>query len=340
MTSLAYGLRSRIELRVAKPAAVLALACAALAVGVLASAMLGAAPVPLAQMSAAVRDAAHPLHGVLWNVRIPRILAGAAVGASLAVAGALLQTVVRNPLADPGLLGVSAGAGLGALLAILVFPSAGASVAVFAFVGGVATIGVLLALAWNGSRTAGPLRLVLSGVALQAVLFAAIALLMFTFADRAPSFVGFMVGSLAGSGWSDVTLAAVPCALGIALAASSTRTLDLLLLDDAAAASVGLPVRSARFAISCLSALLAAAAVSVAGLVGFVGLVVPNAVRLLVGPEHRRLLPCSIALGAALVVVADLAARMALAPLELPVGALLSLLGGPYFLFVLWRKLP
>jgi iron complex transport system permease protein len=181
---------------------------------------------------------------------------------------------------------------------------------------------------------------VLSGVALQALFFALIALVTFFFADRAPAFASFVVGSLNGLGWSDAALVAAPAALGIALALAFVRSWNALLLDDAAAAGVGLAVRRARLGASAIAALLAAGAVSVAGLVGFVGLVVPNAIRLLVGPDHRALIPLCALGGAALVVASDAAARTATAPLELPVGALLALLGAPYFLWLLWWKLP
>ena len=184
------------------------------------------------------------------------------------------------------------------------------------------------------------LRLVLSGVAFQALAFATTSLLIFIFADRAPAFVAFVVGSLNGVGWRDVAIVVVPTAAGLTLAFAAVRHMNVLLLDDDTAGGLGMRVRRARLGLSCISALLAAGAVSVAGLVGFVGLVVPNGVRLLVGPDHRVLLPLCVLAGATLVILSDAVARTALAPLELPVGALLALIGGPYFLFLLWRKLP
>jgi iron complex transport system permease protein len=300
----------------------------------------GAVALAPLDIPASLADPAHPLHRVVWDVRLPRVVCGAAVGASLAVSGALLQTVVRNPLADPGVLGVTAGAGVGALLAILLFPERSALVPWVAFAGGLASIAVILALSWTRAGGGGALRIVLSGVALQSILFAVITLLIFAFADRAPAFVTFLVGSLNGLGWADAKRLAAPTLAGLAAAWLAARPLDVLLLDDGSAGGLGLSVRRARLAASSLSALLAASAVSAAGLVGFVGLVVPNGVRLAVGPHHRVLLPASALAGAALVLAADALARTALAPLELPVGALLALVGGPYFLFLLWRRLP
>jgi iron complex transport system permease protein len=186
----------------------------------------------------------------------------------------------------------------------------------------------------------GPLKLVLSGVAIQALLFAVVALVTFLHPDRAPAFVAFTVGSFHGAGWPEVRLLLAPAAAGLALAVAGSRNLDALLLDDGSAAAVGLGVARTRLAAAGLAALLAAAAVSVAGLVSFVGLVVPNAVRVLSGPGHLRLLPLTALGGALLAVVADLAARTLFAPIELPVGAVLALAGGPYFLYLVWRRVP
>ncbi len=315
-----------------------ALVGAGLAASVLVASGLGAAGVPWTELPRALADPSHPAHVVLWQIRIPRIVAGALVGAALATAGTLLQAIVRNPLADPQIMGVTAGAGLGGLVGMLLLPAYRHAVPGLAFVGGLVAMGLVLAVAWTGRGFVVPLRIMLSGVAVQALLFSAVALLTYAFADRAPAFIGFTLGSLAGVGWSDVRLAVVPTVLGIVLALASTRALNLLLLDDASASGIGLNVEGARLGAACVAALLAAGAVSVAGLVGFVGLVVPNAARLLAGPDHRVLLPLVVLGGAGLVVVADTGARTLAAPLELPVGALLALVGGPYFLVELWRR--
>jgi iron complex transport system permease protein len=312
---------------------------AALVASALLAARVGAVELSALDVLRAALDREHPLHAAIWDVRLPRVACGAAVGAALAVSGALLQAVVRNPLADPGIMGVTAGAGLAAITTIVLFPERAALVPAFAFAGGLGAVAVLLLLAWRRGSAVGPLRLVLSGVALQAVFIAGIALLTFAFADRAPAFAAFLVGSLGGLGWSDLVLVLGPTLVGLALALAAARPLNLLLFDDATAGGVGLAVRRARFGASSLAAFLAACAVSVAGLVGFVGLVVPNAVRVAAGPDHRVLLPLAALGGATLVLLADTVSRVALPPLELPVGALLALLGGPYFLWLLWRRL-
>lgn len=316
----------------------------ALAVAVLVSARLGPVSIPTAELWDALAREGHPLHVVLWQVRLPRVAAGALVGAALAVSGALLQTVVRNPLADPGLLGVNAGAGLAAVVALVLLPDLISSWALalpaLAFVGAFLAVAAILLASSGPGRRLGPLAIILSGVAIQAVLFSILALVTFFFADRAPAFVAFTVGSLNGAGWPEARLVAPLMAVGIAASLVARRPLNLLLLDEASAAGVGVDVPRVRLAACAVAALLAAAAVSVAGLVGFVGLVVPNWVRVVSGPDHRTLVPLSALGGAVLVVVADLLARTVASPLELPVGALLALVGGPYFLYVLWRALP
>ena len=340
MSSFVWQIRSRAAL-VLDPALAWTVV---FALGLIAAALLaatqGAVEIEFSELVRAVRDTAHPLHRVVWDVRLPRAVCAALVGMDLALAGTLLQTAVRNPLADPGVLGVTAGAGVGALCVILFFPAHSGLVPWAAFAGGLATIAAIIALVWSKAGQTGALRIVLTGVSLQAILFALIALLTFAFADRAPAFAAFMVGSLNGSGWSDAGRMLVPSLIGVVAIAASMRTLNVLLLDDGAAGGLGVSVLRARFLAACLAALLTAAAVSAAGLVGFVGLVVPNGLRLLVGPEHGALLPVTALGGAILVLLADTVARTSLAPLELPVGALLALVGGPYFLFILWKKLP
>jgi len=337
--SAARALRTRIELA-HEPSLWAALLGAGLLLAFAVALTLGAAAVPLAELPAALFDEGHPFHGVVAAIRLPRLVACAAVGAGLALAGALLQTVVRNELADPGLLGVTAGAGLAIVGGIILLPAFTLWLPLLGLGGGLMAVAVLLSFAAAGGSNADTLRIVLAGVALQAVFFAGIALLTFTFADRAPAFVAFTVGSLSGVGWHDLRLVAIPLAVGGAVALSLARPLDVLLLDEESAGSTGLDVRRARFVAAGAAALLAAGAVSVVGLVGFVGLVVPNALRLVVGPAHATLLPLSALGGALLLVVADTVARTVMAPLELPVGALLAALGGPYFLWLVGRNRP
>lgn len=297
----------------------------------------GAAHVPISELPAALVEESHPLHVVVHSVRLPRLVVAALVGSSLAVAGALLQTAVRNPLADPGLLGVSAGAALGVMSGLLFLPELPELMPLLGFAGGLGAMAVLLVASSGAPGRDHPLRLVLCGVALQSLFFAGVSVLTFLFAERAPSFVGFTLGSLNGVGWREAGIVALPAALGLLLAVAAIRHLDVMLLDEASAGGVGLKVRRARLGVACVGALLAAGAAAVAGLVGFVGLVVPNAVRLLVGPGHRTLLPLVALGGSAFVVLADTAARTVVAPIELPVGVPLACVGAPYFLHLVWR---
>ena len=299
----------------------------------------GAVKIPLGELLRALVDPDHPQHAVLFDVRLPRVVGAALVGASLACAGALMQAVVRNPLADPSLIGVSSFAGVAVIAVTVLHAGSTLALPLFAFAGASVALVVLVLSAWTRARTPAPQRIILSGIALQALGFGLIAILQFFFADRAPAFVAFVVGSLNGLSWHDVAIALAPTGLGIGLALLAIRTLNLLLFDDATAGGVGLSVRRARLAASGLSALLAAGAVSIAGLIAFVGLIVPNAIRLLTGPDHRVLLPLCALGGALLVLGADTIGRVAVAPLELPVGALLALIGGPYFLVLLRWKL-
>lgn len=297
----------------------------------------GAAKIPLAELGPALLEPGHPAHAVLGSVRLPRLVCAALVGASLAVAGALLQTAVRNPLADPGILGVGAGAALATLVGILFFPGRPELFPLLGLGGGLLAMGTLLVASGSAPGRDHPLRLVLCGVALQSFFFAGVSLLTFLFAERAPSFVSFTIGSLHGVGWREVWLISAPASIGVAAALAARRFLDVMLLDEGSASGVGLSVRNARLAVSSLGALLTAGAVAVAGLVGFVGLVVPNAVRLVVGPGHRALVPLCALAGSALVVLADTGARTLVAPVELPVGVPLACIGAPYFLYLVWK---
>lgn len=334
------ALRWRLRRAAARPAFWGLLLGVALPASALLSAGAGATRVPASQVLGAMLDPTHPFHAPLARVRLPRIVAAIEVGAALAVAGALMQTAVRNPLADAGLLGVSAGAGLAAILLLALRPEAARWLPLAAFVGSMGAVAILLGLAALAGARANALSLLLAGVALQAILFAGIAIVSFLYADQAPAFLQFTVGSLAATGWREVLWAFPALALGLAGAFALVRPLDLLLFDDASATSLGLSVDGVRLICAGLAALLAGAAVALGGLVGFVGLLVPNWMRLAVGSSHSRLLPLSALAGALLTVVADLVARTAVRPLELPVGAILAIVGGPYFLFLLFRRIP
>lgn len=283
-------------------------------------------------------------HIVMTQIRIPRMFAGLAVGGSLAVAGALMQGLFRNPLADPGLLGVSAGAGLGAISAIVLggmLPVAVASllgwylVPVAAFVGGWLAMLVLYAIATRQGRTSVATML-LAGLALAAIISAVSGLIIYRADDdqlRTLTFWG--MGSLAGAGWVKL-LACLPImAAAFAVAATLPRGLNALALGEAVAFHLGTDVQKIKRRAILSAAALAGASVALAGGIGFIGIVAPHLLRLVIGPDHRYLLPASAALGGTLLLGADMIARSVVAPAELPIGILTAMIGGPFFMWIL-----
>lgn len=276
-------------------------------------------------------------------IRFPRVLLAALVGAGLAVVGVSVQALVRNPLADPYLLGISSGASVGAAAAIVLGALSwlgSFAVAAGAFAGALAAVAVVLALAAEGGLLA-PLRLILTGVAVFSV-GNAITFLLVALADNreaARSVLFWLLGSVAGARWDALALPAVAlagCALHLL---ARSRALNALLAGDETAATLGVDVGRMRWELFGTATLLTAVLVSVAGAVGFVGLIVPHAVRWIVGVDHRRVLPIALVVGAAFGVLADVASRMIVAPQELPLGIVTALCGGPFFLVLMRRRL-
>jgi len=279
---------------------------------------------------------------IVWQVRLPRALLALLVGGHLAVAGVLLQGIMHNPLASPGIIGVTVGAALFATLAILGLPAAvglgflgQASLPAMAFIGALAATVLVYAMSYQPGLGTSPTRMILAGVAVTAMLGALQSFLAVYFADRIQGVVMWLAGSLNTRSWNHLPMI-WPCSiLGLGLAALIARPLNLLQLGDDSAHSLGVPVQRTRLLAIVAAALLTASAVCVAGVVGFVGLVVPHIVRTAVTTNHRALVPAAALGGAALVVWADAAARQLD---EAPVGVLTALLGGPYFVFLLYRR--
>ncbi len=282
----------------------------------------------------------HPQgEAVLWQVRFPRVVMGIVVGAALATAGAMMQGVFGNPLAEPGVVGVSSGAALAAATAIAFGVSVlGAwTIPVFAFVGGLVTTLLVYAMSRDGGRTE-VVTLVLTGIAVNAVASAGMAFVMFVADTQAREQIVFWtLGSLSGTRWLYVALAAPLCVIGCVGTLLLARQLDLLALGDRAARHVGVDVERLRMIAIVLVAVLTAAAVSFCGIIGFVGLVVPHLIRILLGPGHRLLVMASALGGAVLLVTADWFARTAVAYADLPIGMLTALVGGPFFFWLLRR---
>lgn len=274
------------------------------------------------------------------DVRLPRVLLAAVVGGALAVAGAIYQALFGNPLADPYILGVSSGAGLGATLAFVLSSALGLGalrwglVPGFAFVAGIATIALVAKLGSRKGRL-DPVSLLLAGVAISYTLAAITAFVMVLNNEQMSAIVYWNMGGLTRASWEYVAVTTPVALLGALMAWYVSRDLDLMLLGEVRAGHLGLDSRRfTKFALS-LATLLTASAVAVSGSLGFVGLMVPHMVRLRYGTAHSTLVPLSFLGGGALVVLADLVARTVLAPIEIPVGIVLAVLGGPFFVWLL-----
>ncbi|MGW6721622.1 FecCD family ABC transporter permease [Streptomyces sp. NPDC054995] len=319
----------------------------ALLAGCLLSAAIGAYNIPLGDVLSSVQhriglggqELDRVGESVLWNVRLPRVALALLVGASLGCAGALMQGVFGNPLAEPGVIGISAGAAVGAVASIALGLTffGNWTITVFAFIAGLITVLLVYTLSRSGGRTE-VVTLILTGIAVNAFAGALIGLFIF-FADNAQitQITFWQLGSLSQATWPKV-LAVLPCALaGLLIAPFYSRKLDLLALGERPARHLGVDVERLRIVLVLVVALLTAAAVAVAGIISFVGLLVPHLLRMANGPGHRFLVPGS-ALGGALVLVAgDLAARTVAAPAELPLGVLTALFGSPFFFWLLRR---
>lgn len=273
---------------------------------------------------------------ILLNIRLPRTIVAALVGMSLAVSGAILQGIMKNPLADPHIIGISSGAGLFGIFVLLSYPEAINFVTPISFVGAMGAAVVIYILAYKGGVR--PVRMILAGVAVSAFLGAGISAMLIFYSDRAQSALLFMVGGLSARSWPHVEIIFPYASLGVFLAFFGARTLNILQLGDESAKSLGVSVEKMRIVLTATAALLAASAVSVAGLLGFIGLIVPHAARLLIGSDFKKLIPASALLGAATLTIADTVARVAFSPTELPVGILTAILGAPFFLYLLRRE--
>lgn len=276
-------------------------------------------------------------HTIVWDLRLPRVLLAVLVGASLGVAGALLQGVTRNPLADPHILGLTAGGGLAAALAIRISQDVPAgALAPIAFGGSLAGAALLYGLSWRGGVS--PVRLALSGVAIGSLLTAAITMVLVTSNLGTQAALSFLAGGLFGRGWDEFYAVWPYMAVGLIAALLLSRNMNILTLGDEAAQSLGLGVERTRIFAIAAAAMLAGASVSVAGMVAFVGLVIPHLARFLTGDDHRSLIPLSAILGAALVVYADLLARVIDKPVEIPLGIVTAVAGAPFLLYLVrWR---
>jgi len=270
---------------------------------------------------------------IIWNIRLPRTMVSVLVGASLSLSGAIIQGVMRNSLASPSIIGVSSGAGFTALLILILFPQYYHLVPLGAFVGAFIVTMLIYGLAWKDGLL--PNRLILAGVAVNSLLGAGNNALLTFFPDRVPGVINFMVGGLNGVTWADVHSVLPYVIVGVIIALMLPDKLNILVLGDEVATGLGVNVERLRFIFIILSSLLAGSAVSIVGLLGFVGLIVPHITRLIIGADYRFLFPAAVLLGAIVVLICDLLARTLFSPIEIPVGIIMSVLGAPFFLYLL-----
>mgnify|MGYP003590836258 CR=1 FL=1 len=274
---------------------------------------------------------------IIYNIRLPRTLVAICVGMNLAVAGAVLQAIMRNPLADPHIIGISSGAGLAGIATMILLPKLEYLITPISFVGAMFAAAIIYILAWkDGIR---PVRIILAGVAVSAFFGSGISALMIFYSDRIHSALMWMVGGLAARSWPHVDIILPYTIVGFILAYVGARYLNILQLGDDIAKSLGVNVEVVRFSMTAVAAILAASSVSVVGLLGFVGLIVPHAARLLVGSDYRFLLPATALLGITVITFSDTFARVFFAPIELPVGIIMAFVGAPFFLYLLRREL-
>ncbi|PMB18834.1 FecCD family ABC transporter permease [Fischerella thermalis] len=312
------------------------LLCAALVVMIGISLSLGAVSITPIQLWKAIWRQGDPLYQtILWDLRLPRTLAAMLVGAALGTAGALLQGMLRNGLADPFLLGISAGAGLVAV-AMFSFGVLQAWVPLAAWIGGLFTTIIIYFLARRGDGISVE-RLILGGVAVSS-LFGAIQSVLLLMAEdgQVQAALNWLIGSLNGRGWTEVKTGGIYICVSLLLGCLLARTLNFLNLGDELAVGLGVSLVRSRILIGGIASLLAAGAVSIGGLIGFVGLIVPHGIRLLVGADYRAILPLSAVGGAVVLTLADVVSRSAV--VELPVGAVTALLGSPLFIWLLYGR--
>jgi iron complex transport system permease protein len=326
-----------------RPGILAAALCLLLIAAAAVSLCVGTAPITIGDVVDALLG--NPTEGavstIIWQIRLPRLILGLLIGAALAVAGAAMQGFFQNPMADPYIVGVSSGAALGATCGMvfrLDFWVFGLSpIPLLAFAGALGTTFLVYALALRGGRVPVML-LLLIGVAVGALAAAATSFLMLIGDEDTRLVLFWLLGSLSSRRWDHVRMVLPYVVIGIVVVWVYARDLNVLLLGEETAQHTGVEVERVKRIVLTAAALLAAAAVSVSGIVGFVGLIIPHLLRLLIGPDHRRLIPMSALAGAVLVVLADILARTLIAPSEIPIGIITSALGCPFFLFLISRR--
>ena len=278
---------------------------------------------------------------IIWSIRLPRVLLGVLVGASLSMAGASFQGMFKNPMADPYVIGISSGAALGATIAIIlkmdiVFLGI-SSISIFAFIGSLLSVFMVYNIARIKNKIPVTV-LLLSGVAISQFLTAIISLLMVIYNKDMTRIIYWTLGSLAGKGWEPLFRICLPSIASMLSINFFARDLNIMLTGEESAKSLGVNVEKSKICILLLCSLMTSMVVSISGIIGFVGLIIPHIVRLIVGPDHRILLPASALVGGIFMIFADTIARTIISPMEIPVGIITALFGGPFFVYLLKTK--
>jgi len=281
------------------------------------------------------------LETIILEIRLPRVILAGLVGAALAIAGATYQGLFRNPLADPYLIGVAQGAALGAVVGFLLpvtwLGVAFSTVPLLAFIGALLSVAVVYALARVG-KTLPVTTLILAGVALGALLTAIVSYLIITSPEEIHGIMFWLMGSFSLSQWSEVKFVLPYIVVGVGVLLIYARSLNVMQLGEEQAQQLGINVEKLKLILLTAATIITAAAVSFVGIIGFVGIIIPHAVRLIWGPDHRFLLPLSVLVGAIFLILADVIARTALAPAEVPIGVITAFCGVPFFLYLLRRR--
>jgi len=280
-------------------------------------------------------------HSIIWSVRLPRVLLGVIVGAGLSISGASFQGLLKNPMADPYILGISSGAALGAAIAIIMKLEAAfmgfSGISIMAFIG--ALIAVTLVYKIGRIRSHVPVTtLLLAGVAVGQFLTAITSLLMVIYNRDMTKIIYWTLGSLAGKGWNPITTMSIPLIAAMGILLFFSRDINIMLTGEESAKSLGVNVERIKVYVLLLGTFITSMAVSVSGIIGFIGLIIPHIVRLIVGPDHRILLPASAIVGSIFMVFTDTIARTVISPMEIPVGIITAIFGGPFFIYLLRSK--
>ncbi len=270
---------------------------------------------------------------IIWKIRVPRTLIAGIVGVCLSLSGGILQGVMRNPLASPNIIGVSSGAGLAASITLVLLPNYSYLLTPMAFIGAFAATLFIYTLSWKDGIN--PLRMILSGTAMSSLIGAIINTILIFYPDRVQNTLGFTIGSLAAKSWIHFRLVWPYALVGFILTILMAKKINILMLGDEIASSLGLNVERVRMILIIISSLLAASSVSVVGMLGFVGLIVPHITKLIIGSDYRYLFPASALFGASLMMICDTIARTIVEPMELPVGIIMAIIGAPFFLYLL-----